>query len=125
MKVIQEGHDVVKCSIVSATIELWKYDDIILVERHRFLSEIHVDHFLDWSTKITKVLDILAVFQNSTLATQDASPHLHLRIKSHGNLFNHTTLLVTEENHLVFLSHLREEHTQSRTFHDLETDSKL
>ena len=90
-----------------------------------FISEIQVYDFFDWTSKIAEVFDVLAILDDSALTAQDASKGCLVWIKCHCDFLDHATLLVAEKNNLIALLHLRKEHTQSGSLHDLETDSKL
>ena len=95
-KMLQERHNIVQCSIICAAIELRKHDHVVLVERHSFIREIQVNNFFDRSSKIAEVFDIFTILDNGALASQDTLECLHVWVESHGNFFDHPTLLITE-----------------------------
>ena len=92
---------------------------------HCFISEIYVNDFFDWTAEIAQVLHIFAFLHDSALATENTCESLAIGVKSHCEFFDETLFCISEKDHLVVLRHLLKEDTQSRSLHDLKTDSKL
>ena len=104
----------------------------------RLLMNIALRITFDWPVQIRKVLDVLAVFQESGFSAKAAAENLVFGGKGFTNLvyklfekrliievYSYPRFLVSKDAHFVVFAHSLQKDTQPRPFQNLESCSKL